>query len=254
MANYDTHPTPAQENTDMIHMNLNKEDRDPLPRNHLVYQVPQLQAFVYKEKFISRGVTNFWWWAHAVWHAPQGTNVPILPGLLVEDANLLTSHIKEYKARWDRVATDRDAVHIKKVAEIRGSRFNNGKPRYDLIDAKAMEGLARVLTKGAVKYAAHNWRAGLPYTETIASMLRHIMAIQRGEDVDPETGEMHADHVQCNAMFLSNMMKTRPDMDDRWKPNAGSKIASGTAAQTPGPGPGDTPWDVQKQQVRDPRS
>lgn len=99
-----------------------------------------------------------------------------------------------------------------------GLKFDQEKPRVDLLDPLALEGLAKVLTFGAVKYAAHNWRGGISYSRLIAAMLRHTLAIIRGEDNDPESGLPHVDHLGCCWMFLSNMMKTRPDLDDRWKP------------------------------------
>lgn len=98
-----------------------------------------------------------------------------------------------------------------------GTKFDATKPRLDLVDFEAVEGLAKVLTFGAQKYAAHNWRGGLAYGRIISSLLRHLSAIQRGEDVDPESGLPHIDHVGCNWMFLSYFMKHRPDLDDRWK-------------------------------------
>ena len=99
----------------------------------------------------------------------------------------------------------------------KGMKYDGSKPRMDLLDAKALEGLAQVLTFGAHKYAANNWRNGLEYSRLTAAMLRHLMAIQRGEDVDPESGLPHIDHLGCCWMFLSNLSKTRPDLDDRWK-------------------------------------
>ena len=98
-----------------------------------------------------------------------------------------------------------------------GTKNDAEKPRMDLLDPLALEGLAKVLTFGANKYAAHNWRKGIANTRLIAAMLRHLFAIMRGEDVDPESGLPHIDHVGCCWMFLSNNMKTRPEMDDRWK-------------------------------------
>ena len=98
-----------------------------------------------------------------------------------------------------------------------GTKADGGKPRMDLLDPLALEGLAAVLTFGANKYAAHNWRKGIANTRLIAAMLRHLFAIMRGEDLDPESGLPHIDHVGCCWMFLSNNMKTRPEMDDRWK-------------------------------------
>lgn len=102
-----------------------------------------------------------------------------------------------------------------------GVKFDQGKPRMDLLDATALEGLAEVLTFGANKYAAHNWRGGLHYSRLMAALLRHTFAIQRGERIDPESGLPHVDHIGCCWMFLSNMMKTRPDMDDLYENSKG---------------------------------
>lgn len=101
----------------------------------------------------------------------------------------------------------------------KGMKYDGAKPRMDLLDAQALEGLAKVLTFGAQKYAANNWRNGLEYSRLTAAMLRHLMAIQKGEDTDPESGLPHIDHLGCCWMFLSNLSKTRPDLDDRWKDN-----------------------------------
>jgi hypothetical protein len=98
-----------------------------------------------------------------------------------------------------------------------GLKYDSEKPRTDLLDPLAMEGLAKVLAFGAQKYAANNWRGGLSYSRLAGAALRHTFAILRGEDNDPESGLPHVDHLGCCWMFLSNMMKTRPDMDDRWK-------------------------------------
>ncbi len=98
-----------------------------------------------------------------------------------------------------------------------GKKYDSEKPRMDLLDPSALDGLASVLTFGARKYDAHNWRGGISYSRLIAAMLRHIFAVLRGEDIDPESNLPHIDHVGCCWMFLSNMMKTRPDLDDRYK-------------------------------------
>lgn len=88
-----------------------------------------------------------------------------------------------------------------------GVKLDQQKPRMDLLDFTALEGLADVLTFGANKYAAHNWRGGLHYSRVVSSLLRHISAIQRGEYFDPESGKPHIDHIGCNWMFLSAYMK-----------------------------------------------
>lgn len=106
---------------------------------------------------------------------------------------------------------------IKHLTPEGGLKYDNNKPRMDLLDWTALEGVARVLTFGAQKYEANNWRKGLEYSRVMGAMLRHLAAIQRGEDIDPESGEPHIDHLGCCWMFLSNFMKTRPDLDDRYK-------------------------------------
>lgn len=98
-----------------------------------------------------------------------------------------------------------------------GNKFDSEKPRMDLLDADFLEGVAEVLTFGANKYAAHNWRNGIKYSRLIAAAYRHLGAINRGEDVDPESGLLHTWHLGCCVMFLSSMMTTRPELDDRWK-------------------------------------
>jgi hypothetical protein len=95
-------------------------------------------------------------------------------------------------------------------------KFDEHKARIELVDPLAIEGLAKVLEFGAKKYAVDNWRNGFNYTRIIGSLERHLNAIKRGEDVDPESGLPHIDHVGCNWMFLSFFMKERTDLDDRW--------------------------------------
>lgn len=96
-------------------------------------------------------------------------------------------------------------------------KFDQEKPRMDLLDADALEGLAKVLTFGATKYAAHNWRNGINNSRLVAALLRHTFAILRGEYTDPESGYQHIDHIGCCWMFLSNNFKNRPDLNDLWK-------------------------------------
>jgi len=96
-------------------------------------------------------------------------------------------------------------------------KYDKDKPRMDLLDPLAIEGLATVLTYGAIKYQAHGWREGIQYSRLIAALLRHLFAIIRGEFIDPESGLHHIDHVGANWMFLSNEIKTRGDLNDLYK-------------------------------------
>lgn len=95
-------------------------------------------------------------------------------------------------------------------------RYDGGKPRYDLIPALAQEELAKVLTVGVEKYGVDNWRKGMKWSKVLASLERHLYAIKRGEDRDPETGLLHSAHIQSNAAFLTEYFFTFPELDDRY--------------------------------------
>lgn len=100
-----------------------------------------------------------------------------------------------------------------------GLKHDQGKPRFDLIDAYATEELAKVLTFGAAKYAEENWRKGISFKRLIAAAKRHINAIEQNQDLDSETGLSHAAHAMCCMMFLLWMQKHRPELDDRYNPD-----------------------------------
>jgi 5'(3')-deoxyribonucleotidase len=116
----------------------------------------------------------------------------------------------------------------------KGLRFNKGKVRYDLLHPIATEGIARVMTKGSLKYAERNWENGMLWSNVLASMKRHTAAFEQGVDydIDPKcegcknstkenwvcknhTGELHVDLIQTNAHFLSAYYKIYPQGDDR---------------------------------------
>lgn len=97
----------------------------------------------------------------------------------------------------------------------KGLRFNEGKLRFDLVHPWAHEQMVRILTKGSIKYAARNWENGMAWSNVISSLKRHLNAIEKGEDYDEETGELHAAHLACNAHFLTAYYKIYPQGDDR---------------------------------------
>jgi hypothetical protein len=86
----------------------------------------------------------------------------------------------------------------------------------DLLDPDFLEHVAQVLGFGANKYDKHNWRQGINVSRLIAAAYRHLGAINRGENVDPESGLHHVAHLGCCVMFLDWMLHYRPDLDDRW--------------------------------------
>lgn len=88
---------------------------------------------------------------------------------------------------------------------VRADRKNEGKPQFSQIDLTCLTSCAAVLEFGAKKYSRNNWRKGMPITEILDSLLRHIAKLQLGERIDAESGLTHIGHIQCNAMFLGNI-------------------------------------------------
>lgn len=108
-------------------------------------------------------------------------------------------------------------------------RYNQNKLRVSLVPVSAIEGMASVLTYGANNYTvkdekgnviidgANNWRSGAKWTSVLDSLERHLLAFKRGEDRCSESGELHIDHLMCNAAFLKEFYRIHPDKDDRIK-------------------------------------
>ena len=55
------------------------------------------------------------------------------------------------------------------------------KPRPDLISPFALLRIGEHMRKGAVKYGENNWRLGQPFSEVTASMHRHLLQWQQGD-------------------------------------------------------------------------
>lgn len=83
-----------------------------------------------------------------------------------------------------------------------GMKFDADKPRVNLLPWDALLQVAHVLTFGAKKYAADSWRTvpnALDRYE--GALLRHWIAKEQGEWLDPESGLPHWAHIACNALF-----------------------------------------------------
>jgi hypothetical protein len=98
-----------------------------------------------------------------------------------------------------------------------GVKHDQEKTDYTFISYLALEQVNQVLTFGAKKYEAHNWRKGFKWTRVASASLRHIFAWLSGQDKDPETGLSHLAHAACCLFFLLEFETTKKELDDRYK-------------------------------------
>lgn len=115
----------------------------------------------------------------------------------------------------DKVPLSEEEIYREKLNEKletqrdQGIRYNSGKVRLDLIPCALIDGVGRVLTFGAQKYEADNWRkfSSQQVRECIGSAMRHIEAYRKGHWLDEESGLPHLAHAAANLGFILELNK-----------------------------------------------
>lgn len=97
-------------------------------------------------------------------------------------------------------------------------KYDSGKAPVDLIPLEPLLMIADVLQFGVQKYGRNNWRMGnVPeFSRLYASILRHLMSWNEGEDLDKESGMSHLAHASTQLMFLIYHSIHSPSKDDRF--------------------------------------
>lgn len=103
----------------------------------------------------------------------------------------------------------------KRFQKLGGKKFDAGKIRTDLLPIKPLELVAEVLSAGALKYGANNWREGFIWSRLYGAALRHIFAWQDRRELDEETGISHLAHGVCCLLFLLEFQAKNLGEDDR---------------------------------------
>lgn len=98
-----------------------------------------------------------------------------------------------------------------------GMKHDGKKVRMELLSPLWLWGVAAVLTFGAIKYDADNWREGISQRRLLGAAMRHQLAYLNGQDADPETGLSHLLHASCCLMFAFELRETHPELDDRYR-------------------------------------
>ena len=83
-------------------------------------------------------------------------------------------------------------------------KFDEGKIQYGLVPPEFLRDIATVLTHGANKYGANNWKEMSieDQQRIIDAVFRHLEAYRLGEPIDKESGQTHLAHAATNILFL----------------------------------------------------
>jgi len=86
---------------------------------------------------------------------------------------------------------------------MKGAKYDQDKPQWDLLPWEPVAEVVAVLTLGAKKYSPDNWLKVPDHRRRyFAAALRHIMAWWCGQKNDAETGLHHLAHAICCLLFL----------------------------------------------------
>lgn len=107
-----------------------------------------------------------------------------------------------------------------------GDRKNSGKLRWRNFPMWLMEPLAEVgaqaeLTKDNPngKYPTYNFLKGLSVSDNLDCIKRHLKSFESPyePDVAEDSGINHLASIAWNALVALHFLKTRPELDDRYK-------------------------------------
>lgn len=77
--------------------------------------------------------------------------------------------------------------------------------------AEAMADVVEVLMYGAKKYAPESWKLVPDATNRYwGAACRHLAAMAKGQETDPESGLPHVAHLRCNLLFALELTRKIP--------------------------------------------
>ena len=127
-----------------------------------------------------------------------------------EDRFDLMLEIPEYMTYKDRdilISADGCDNEMEKCEDIENESIKNDrkddKVMMELLPWPELEEVGKVYTAGAKKYGPNKWK-NLPdgYQRYKGAMLRHLTELEKGNDIDPETGCLHAAQIVWNAIAM----------------------------------------------------
>lgn len=119
---------------------------------------------------------------------------------------------------WDDLGFRYEDIHVcnkchgqeEPMNREQGIKQDSGKPRWELVPMKALEGIALVMQDAIEpteqfpngRYEKHSWQKVDP-RRYLAALVRHVAELQNGQEYTEDTKMRVIDAVLTNAMFLS---------------------------------------------------
>ena len=98
---------------------------------------------------------------------------------------------------------DQMIAHLERIKPKQGVKYDSDKPKWSLIPFRSLNEVVDVLTFGAKKYAADNWKYVPQARERyIDAAYRHLADWNTISRLDPETNKSHLAHAICCLLFL----------------------------------------------------
>lgn len=104
-----------------------------------------------------------------------------------------------------------------KKRNLGGVKNDEGKAPINLIPPAPLIDIAKVFEFGVRKYGLFNYKKGMKLSRLYDAMMRHMLAWNDGEDVDPESKMTHVAHAGCCLLMLSDAMIKGYGHDDRYQ-------------------------------------
>lgn len=76
-------------------------------------------------------------------------------------------------------------------AQAEGTKYDQGKLRYDLLPPEPIEEVVKVYTGGAEKYAPWNWAKGIKYSRVYGALMRHLQDFWMGATINHDDFGLH---------------------------------------------------------------
>ena len=102
--------------------------------------------------------------------------------------------------------------------KFEGIKFDEDKPRFDLLPPNALLEVAKIYQHGAKKYGDRNWENGLMYSRLYRAALGHLVSWWSGESLDPDSKLSNLSHAAFNVLgLLEYELTKRKELDNRPK-------------------------------------